>query len=88
MYRLSDQVRSTRTGDGGIVLDIQQGRMLQVNSVGAEILELLKQETSVAEIAGSIARIYSISEESAQADVQEFLQALETHHLLCVPKNE
>lgn len=88
MYRLSDQVRSTRTEDGGIVLDIRTGRMLQVNPVGAQILELLRQETSLAEIASSIARMYAISEEIAQTHVQEFLQTLETHHLLCLQKSE
>lgn len=88
MYRLSDQVRSARTEDGGIVLDVRSGRMLQVNPVGAHILELLREEISLAELASSIARMYAISEETAQSDVQEFLQTLDTHHLLCVQENE
>ncbi len=82
MYRLADDVRSALTEDGGVVLDIQRGQILRVNSVAAHILDLLKQECSVAEIASSIVRTYGIGEETAQADIREFLQTLETYHLL------
>lgn len=88
MYRLSDEVRSTRTEDGGIILDIRSGRMLQVNPVGAQIIELLRQRTALAELARSIAQMYAISEETARTDVQEFLQTLETYGLLCVQEHE
>lgn len=82
MYDISDGVRSTRNEDGGIVLDIDHGQMFRLNPVGALILESLGKGCVEAEIAQEIACQYNISEETASADVREFLSSLEEHRLI------
>ena len=82
MYEVSTGVRSTRNADGGIVLDIDHGQMFRLNPAGALILESVSRGRAEAEIGQEIARQYNISEETASADVREFLQSLEDHKLV------
>jgi hypothetical protein len=82
VYEVSTGVRSTRNEDGGIVLDIDHGQMFRLNPVGALILESLAKGSGETEIAKEIARQYCISEETAAADVREFLESLEEHKLV------
>ncbi len=82
MERLAEGFRSALTKDGGVILDVQNGQMLRVNRIGAQILEALKQETSPHEIADEIARTYGISGDRAKADLREFLDSLRERHLL------
>ena len=88
MYDISAGVRSTRNEDGGIVLDIDHGQMFRLNSVGALILESLGKGCTEKEIAKEISREYSISEETASADIREFLQSLEEHKLVRTRRRE
>ena len=82
MYRVSDAVRSTHGQDGGVVLDVRQGRMFNLNFVGSRILELLKSGSTESEIANDISRAFDISQELAENDVREFIQTLKTHRLV------
>jgi hypothetical protein len=82
LYQVSAGVRSTRNEDGGIVLDIDHGQMFRLNPVGALILESLGKGCAEAEIAKEISQQYSINEETAIADVREFLKSLEEHKLV------
>ena len=88
MYEVSTEVRSTRNEDGGIVLDIEHGQMFRLNPVGALILESLAKGRADSEIAKEMSQQYSIGEESATADVREFLKSLEEHKLIHVHQNE
>jgi hypothetical protein len=84
IVRVRDNVRSTHSRDGGIVLDILHGHMFRLNFVGSRILELLKQGSAEAEIATRLAREFGIERPTAEADVREFVETLEKHHLLTV----
>ena len=88
MYEVSTGVRSTRNEDGGIVLDIDHGQMFRLNPVGALILELLGKGRPDTEIATEIAHQYGISEETAVADVREFLTSLQEHKLVRTQQGE
>ena len=82
MFRVSEHVRKTHSQDGGIVLDIKQGRMYGLNLVGSKIIELIEREYTPTLIAQEIARTFGISPEIADTDVREFLETLEKHHLI------
>jgi len=82
VYEVSTGIRSTRNEDGGIVVDINRGQMFRLNPVGALILESLAKRSGETEIAKEIAQQYCISEETAAADVREFLESLEEHKLV------
>jgi hypothetical protein len=88
LYALSAGVRSTKNEDGGIVLDIDRGQMFRLNPVGALILESVGKGYPETEIAKEISRQYGISEETAVADVREFLASLEKHELVCTQPGE
>jgi hypothetical protein len=82
LYALSAGVRSSRNEDGGIALDIDRGQMFRLNPVGALILESVGKGYPETEIAKEVSRQYGISEETAAADVCEFLASLEKHDLV------
>ena len=84
IVRVSENVRSTHSKDGGIVLDILHGQMFRLNFVGSKILELLKQGFSEPRIAEQLAREFGIDRATVEADVREFVEILEKHHLLTV----
>ena len=88
MYEVSSGVRSTRSEDGGIVLDIDHGQMFRLNLVGALILESLAKGSGEAEIARGLVLQYSIKQETAIADVREFLKSLEEHRVVRMHHDE
>jgi hypothetical protein len=88
LYAVAAGVRSTRNEDGGIVLDLDHGQMFRLNPVAALILESLGKGCTQSEIAQEIARQYNISEETASADIREFLKSLEEHKLVRTQQGE
>jgi hypothetical protein len=82
IVRVAENVRSTHSQDGGIVLDIRQGQMFRLNWVGSRMFELLKQGRSEIQIADEISRQFAVPREMVEADLKEFLSHLQKHHLL------
>jgi Coenzyme PQQ synthesis protein D (PqqD) len=82
MFRVSDTIRRTETADGGILLDVHHGRMFCLNVVGAKILELIQQGFDESRIADEISRDYGASKNVVHADVIEFIETLQRHHIL------
>ena len=82
MFRISDTIRRTETVDGGILLDVHHGQMFCLNVVGAKILELLGRGYNELHIADEISRDYGANREIVRADVIEFIETLQKHHIL------
>lgn len=82
MYRVSEGIRCKRNQDGGIVLDIQNGKILRLNITGSLILERLQQGQSELQIIRAISHDFGIPEDTAKRDVGEFLQSLVQQQLL------
>jgi len=82
MHKISEGVRSTHGQDGAIVLDVQQGQMFNLNLVGSRILELLEAGTPEAVIADEISRQFEVSRDTANQDMQEFIDALKERGLV------
>lgn len=82
MYRVSQGIRTTRNRDGGVVLDIEHGKILRLNTTGSLIFERLQQQQSEAQIVIGISHEFGIPEETARKDVGEFLKLLERQQLL------
>ena len=82
MFKIADTIRRTQTQDGGILLDIHHGQMFSLNLVGAKILELLDGGFDEAQIAVQVSQAYAMDLETVRADVHEFLEALNKHHIL------
>jgi hypothetical protein len=82
MIAISSTIRRTETPDGAVLLDVERGQMFSVNGMGSKILELLDSKIDEAEIAAQLSATYGIDLERARADVREFLEALNRHHIL------
>jgi hypothetical protein len=82
VVRVAENVRSTHSLDGGIVLDLLHGQMFRLNFVGSRILELFKQGCAEPEIAEQLAQEFGIQQAAVEVDVREFVETLEKHHLL------
>ena len=82
--RVAENIRSTHSQDGGIVLDILHGQMFRLNFVGSRILELLKQGFAEPEIAAQLAREFAIDRATVEVDVSEFVETLQKNRLLTI----
>jgi hypothetical protein len=82
MFRISNDVRSTQTQDGSILLDVHHGQMFCLNLVGSKILDLLAHGYDEARIAEEISKSYGVGRDIASGDVREFLDTLYRHNIL------
>lgn len=78
-------IRETKSEDGAVLLDIEQGICFSLNPVGLKIWELLKQGQSLDKVADSLANEFPVSRQQLLADTQEFVSALEAKHLIRRP---
>lgn len=79
---IPEYVRASHGEDGAVVLDILHGQMFRLNFVGSMILDLSKQGMGQPEIAEQLEREFKIERFKAEADVREFVEKLEKHHLV------
>ena len=82
MPKISHSVRSTRSQDGRILLDVRRGQMFSLNVVGSKILELIEQGWDEARMAEEISRAYATTIEVARTDVHDFIEALRKDSIL------
>jgi len=82
LMQLSSNLRTLVNQDGGVILDLRQGKMFRLNPSGATILRLVAAGTTEKQIIDELCRLFSAEPEGASADVREFLKSLEGHQLL------
>jgi hypothetical protein len=82
MSRWNEHIRSTHTPDGGIVLDINEGRMFSLNSSGSVIFQFLENGLPEDQIVKELVRRFGIPVEVAKSDLDEFRQSLSNLTLL------
>ena len=79
---ISPGVRETTSGDGAVLLDIEQGICFSLNPVGLRIWELLKTRSSIDQIADALVADFNVPRGQLLADTVEFVVALKTNHLV------
>jgi hypothetical protein len=82
MLAISSSVRTTRTPDGAILLDVERGQMFCVNPIGSQILELLATGSDEAQIAAHLSASYGVDIDTVRVDVRDFLQTLNQQRIL------
>ena len=82
MFHIPDTIRSAETPDGAVLLDVHHGQMFCLNVVGAKILELMRRGYDESRIADEISRDYGADRAVVRADVIEFIETLQKHHIL------
>lgn len=87
MPTISRSIRLTKGDDGGVLLDVEQGAVFTLNSVGVRILELLQQEQTTPSIVRQISLEFRASEQVVSEDVTSFFQLLHEQGLLAGTRN-
>lgn len=82
MLTLSQSARLSKSQDGGILLDLDQGVFFSLNPVGARIVELLQGTSGLSSIVQTIAREFRAPEEIVKKDVDDFLASLRKQQLV------
>ena len=82
MFQISDTIRRTETVDGGVLLDVHHGQMFCLNLIASKILELMQRGYDEVRITEEISSEYAVSREVVRADVNEFIEMLQKHHIL------
>ena len=80
--QVHENLRTLITQDGAIVTDIDQGLMFGLNPIGSMIWQQLTDGRSLEEITDRLTAEFAIPHQQAVVDVNEFLQQLESQHLL------
>lgn len=74
---LSNRVRFRAVGDEGVLVHLENGRVLVVNEVGLYVVETLgRQAMTMEELADAVAGAFEVEAKQALADVGEFLDQL------------
>ena len=82
MPSIRERIRSSQSPDGGIVLDIDKGKMFSLNSSGSVIFQLLEKECSDKRIVEELARLFGIPADVAKRDLRDFCESLKHHALV------
>ena len=84
MARLASSIRRVSDSEGSILLDLGQGTMFRLNSLGSQILDRLERGESLPRIVTEISTQFAIETAVVRADLEELLASLESHGLLTV----
>jgi hypothetical protein len=81
--QLSSRLRHRTVGDEGVLVHLENGRVLVVNEVGNHCVQALgHQPMTVAELADSVVREFAVDADQARADVAAFLDQLRAEQAL------
>ena len=73
---IREHIRMTKCQEGGVVLDVVQGKMYGLNPVASRILELLSSGLTETQIKSEISRQFTVDIEIVDRDVDQFLHTL------------
>jgi hypothetical protein len=82
MLTISRSIRLSKSQDGGILLDVEQGAMFGLNVVGARIVELLNNGHAPSSLVDTISHEFQATPETVRRDVDHFLVVLREQRLL------
>jgi hypothetical protein len=87
MFPRPELPRSVHNAEGGVVLDLNHGRMFSLNASGSAIFQLLEQGISEDRIVEELVRRFAIPADTARADLTDFRKSLERLSLLACDGN-
>ena len=82
MALLPNRFRSVDTADGGVVLDVETGKMFHLNPTGMRMLTLLQQGIPADRIAEEISRECGVNPQTVCEDLGAFSKSLVERGLL------
>jgi hypothetical protein len=82
MLTISQSIRLTKSQDGGILLDVEQGEIFRLNPVGTRIIELLKEGHDRPSLTRALSCEFGVPEQVVLEDVRDFLSQLRERRLI------
>jgi hypothetical protein len=82
MFHVANGIRSAKTVDGAMLLDIRGNRILAVNHVGAAIFELISLGKDEGEIVEVVSAEYEVPVQAVSVDFRDFRQSLQNLGIL------
>lgn len=79
---LNTRVRYRAVGEDGVLVHLDDGEIIVVNEVGFFIIQQLDQPRVAADLVAAVIEAFNVTEEQAMADVDAYLQHLESLHLI------
>ncbi len=79
---LSSQIRYRAVGDEGVLVHLENGRVIVVNEVGLFIVQQLDSPKTRHELATAISREFAVTENQAASDLEPYLAALDNEQVL------
>lgn len=80
-YQLKPDLLLQKVADEMVLLEPESGEYFTLNSVGADMLELMQQGKSAAEITQQIVTDYDVSAEQVSSDLNELMVQLKDANL-------
>jgi len=78
----TDKLSTLAISDSGFIFDPTTGHSFTTNSVGIDILELLKKGLENQEIIDELLDQYDVSENELEVDVMDFIHNLKNFYLI------
>lgn len=75
---------SSSLGNETVMMNLDNGDYLGLNSVASDIWNLLEKPVSVEDLYSQILNIYDVTEEQCKTEVNDFLQKLSEQNMLVV----
>ena len=82
MFTINNDVYLKEVDSGAVLLHLDSGEYFSINPLGLFIWQQITEQKSEAEILSAILDAYAVSEESAQQDLKEFLEALKEKDII------
>jgi len=76
VFVLTTQARRLSDEDGGIILNLKNGKYYSLNEVGDKICDSLRTSVDLEGLVGNVAEQYLCPPEVVRADVEAFVQQL------------
>lgn len=74
--------KNIAVSDSGFIFNPSTGDSFSTNLIGAEIIQMLKEQKDKEEIIQTLVEQYLVDKSTLEKDVQDFLQILASHYLL------
>lgn len=79
---LSSKVRYREVGGDGVLVHLENGRVIVVNEVGLHIIEQLDTARTRKALAASISTQFDVSDDQADTDLHSYLAELDAEQVL------
>jgi hypothetical protein len=80
--RLTSQVRFRAVGEEGVLVHLENGRVIVVNEVGLFIVQQLASPMSRSELGQAVTREFDVPADRVQADLQRYLEELDREQVM------